>query len=84
MVFMTSLPEHVAQSAASLTANRKVWGSIRARDKALLVRLFSLSILSDKTVLVVQSCGVPTLPFPGMVIPVCRISESPMMGADVK
>jgi hypothetical protein len=39
------------------------------------VRLFSLSILTDKIVLVVQSCKVPTHPFPGMVIPVCRITN---------
>jgi hypothetical protein len=45
------------------------------------VRLFSLSILTDKIVLVVQSCRVPTPPFPGMVIP---SAKSPMVGADVK
>jgi hypothetical protein len=39
------------------------------------VRLFSLSILTDKIVLVVQSCKVPSPPFPGMVIPVCRITN---------
>jgi hypothetical protein len=39
------------------------------------VRLFSLSILTDKIVLVVQSCKVPSPLFPGMVIPVCQITN---------
>jgi hypothetical protein len=39
------------------------------------VRLFSLSILTHKIVLVVQSCRVPTSQFPGMVISVCRITN---------
>jgi hypothetical protein len=36
---------------------------------------FSLPILSGRIVLVVQSCLVPTPPFPGMVIPVCQINN---------
>jgi hypothetical protein len=39
------------------------------------VMLFSLSILTDKIVPVVPSCRVPTHPFPGMVIPVCQITN---------
>jgi hypothetical protein len=39
------------------------------------VTLFSLFILTGKTVLVAQRCKVPTHPFPGMVIPVCRITN---------
>jgi hypothetical protein len=39
------------------------------------VGLFSLFILTEKNVLVVQGCKVPTPSFPGMVIPVCRITN---------
>jgi hypothetical protein len=38
------------------------------------VRLFSLSVLTDKIVLVVQSCKVLNPQFHGLVIPVCRIT----------
>jgi hypothetical protein len=45
------------------------------------VSLFSLSILTDKIVLVVHSCKVHTPPCTGWLSP---SAESPMVGADVK
>jgi hypothetical protein len=35
----------------------------------------SQSIVTDKIVLVVQSYWIPTPPFPGMVVPACRITK---------
>jgi hypothetical protein len=63
----------VAQSIGSSDYGSEGMGFDPHSDKSK-VGLFSLSILTDKIVLVVQSCKVLTLPFPGMVIPVCRIT----------
>jgi hypothetical protein len=43
------------------------------------VRLFSLSILSDKIVLVVQSCRVPTPPSTGLLLVSVYCDQPPLI-----
>jgi hypothetical protein len=71
---MKMVPEPVAQSAGGSDCGSEGMGLDPHSGKDE-VRLFSMSILTGKIFLVVQSCNIPTPQFSGMVIPVCQITN---------
>jgi hypothetical protein len=64
-----AVPEPVAQSFGGSECGSEGMG-FNPHSGQIKVRLFSLSILTDKMVLVVQSCRVPTPPSTGLLVSV--------------